>query len=47
MAENEQQQWVPTQDDEYHGQGGSYVYDPETGVRTRVDEPTKPAEAQQ
>ncbi len=28
-------------DDEFTGQGGSYILDPETGIRTRVEEPTQ------
>lgn len=31
--------------DEFHGQGGSYVLDPKTGKRRRVEEPTRPAES--
>lgn len=27
--------------DEFTGQGGSYMQDPKTGVRTRVEEPTE------
>jgi|GEM_PF-2678994 len=37
--------------DEFAGQGGSYILDPKTGVRTRVEEPTvgrvRPVEAHQ
>ena len=32
--------FTPTEADEYHGQGGSYIFDPVTGRRTRVEEPT-------
>lgn len=29
--------------DEFHGVGGSYIVDPDTGKRRRVEEPTKDA----
>lgn len=29
-----------TTPDEFHGVGGSYLLDPKTGKRTRVEEPT-------
>lgn len=35
--------FAPRTDDEYSGQGGSYIYDPATGKRMRVEEPTAPA----
>jgi hypothetical protein len=31
----------PAPVDEFHGQGGSYMIDPVTGVRTRVEEATQ------
>lgn len=31
--------------DEYAGQGGSYILDPKTGKRTRVEDPTKDSQA--
>lgn len=30
---------VDIQDDEYRGMGGSYIVDPATGKRTRIEEP--------
>jgi len=32
--------YVPNAVCPHHGEGGSYTYDPATGLRTRVDEPT-------
>lgn len=34
---------VDIQDDEHRGVGGSYIFDPATGKRTRIEEPA-PAE---
>jgi hypothetical protein len=36
---------MPEVKDEYAGQGGSYILDPETGVRTLVDRTDMPAPA--
>lgn len=38
-AGTEQQKPVDIQNDEHRGQGGSYVFDPETGKRTRIAGP--------
>lgn len=35
----EQNPMVDIQDDEHRGVGGSYIFDPATGKRTRVEEP--------
>lgn len=32
-------------DDEFNGMGGSYILDPKTGLRTRVEEPATPTAA--
>lgn len=31
--------FTPAEPDEYHGQGGSYIFNPATGQRTRAEEP--------
>jgi hypothetical protein len=42
MAKNEKP--VDVQNDEFRGVGGSYIFDPKTGSRTRVaGQPLKPA----
>jgi hypothetical protein len=37
---------LPWQGDEFEGQGGSFVYDPKTKTRTRVQENALPAAAE-
>lgn len=37
--EKEPDQLVDVQNDEYRGMGGSYVFDPATGKRTRIAGP--------
>lgn len=32
-----EQAFTPAAHDAFHGQGGSYVFDPSTGQRTRVE----------
>lgn len=36
-AENTNLEPVDFQQDEYRGHGGSYIFDPQTGKRTKVD----------